>query len=231
MERSRVTQFTILFQLTRSRGARRYARLPLAVLLRISTHALTWSATAVFCGAKNVPLISTHALTWSATRGGRCAQPTPEYFNSRAHVERDGLSIAFSKKPLQISTHALTWSATSCCAYSIKIRKISTHALTWSATSLPDYMNLLYQHFNSRAHVERDHDLTFIGYTSSQISTHALTWSATSRKGVHDMPRSISTHALTWSATVDCLISIDGIDISTHALTWSATIPYILNAF
>ena len=57
----------------------------------ISTHALTWSATAVFSsGSCSCTGISTHALTWSAT-GSVGAPPTATRdFNSRTHVECDG---------------------------------------------------------------------------------------------------------------------------------------------
>ena len=99
------------FQLTRSRGARQqgadveshtidfnsraHVERDFPILVggtsrrRISTHALTWSATLAvrhFCAQR---VISTHALTWSATK-------TP--------AER--------REALRISTHALTWSAT-----------------------------------------------------------------------------------------------------------------------
>ncbi len=55
-------------------------------------------------------------------------------FNSRAHVERDGLDWFKNAVMENILTHALTWSATSW-QVSIKSRKLN---------------------FNSRAHVERD---------------------------------------------------------------------------
>ena len=63
-----ITPPLLSFQLTRSRGARPALVRQLAVLCRISTHALTWSATRE-C-RRNIFLsitISTHALTWSAT--------------------------------------------------------------------------------------------------------------------------------------------------------------------
>ena len=55
----------------------------------ISTHALTWSATAQYHHGQRITVISTHALTWSAT---------------------DSISAQSWHK--SISTHALTWSAT-----------------------------------------------------------------------------------------------------------------------
>ena len=56
----------------------------------ISTHALTWRATAHIILIGPIDVISTHALTWRATRA--------------ALVEKDKILI---------STHALTWRATS----------------------------------------------------------------------------------------------------------------------
>ena len=55
----------------------------------ISTHALTWSATALIRKQQLSHFISTHALTWSATMRGMLSEPS-----------------------MVISTHALTWSAT-----------------------------------------------------------------------------------------------------------------------
>ncbi len=103
--------------------------------LPISTHALTWSATKSGVKVDGAHIISTHALTWSATSchdyGNRCL----DYFNSRAHVERDVSILPLKTLYRRISTHALTWSATFYLYYS-----------TFRAIC----------HFNSRAHVERD---------------------------------------------------------------------------
>ena len=60
-------------------------------LAKISTHALTWSATVIISAFRSLSSISTHALTWSATS------------SSSAMFCENG-----------ISTHALTWSATPC---------------------------------------------------------------------------------------------------------------------
>ena len=99
-----------IFQLTRSRGARLVRRRYIRFNVRISTHALTWSATFRCLISFSVFDISTHALTWSATtskpnrfrfdafqltrsRGARLGRWIWSllrcYFNSRAHVERD----------------------------------------------------------------------------------------------------------------------------------------------
>ena len=118
------------FQLTHSRGVRRDSYLRCIDAKKISTHALTWSATVdVFAGIQTTDRISTHALTWSATfvditefmrynqfqlthsRGVRPenTQEKPKLtdFNSRTHVECDALtaSCISGKKRFQL-THS-----------------------------------------------------------------------------------------------------------------------------
>ena len=83
----------VIFQLTRSRGARHRQPARCRTARRISTHALTWSATWALQLVRKLDLfqltrsrgarlsvdevkeliksISTHALTWSATGGGK----------------------------------------------------------------------------------------------------------------------------------------------------------------
>ena len=78
-------------------------------------------------------IISTHALTWSATPSFFAIFSTGVHFNSRAHVERDGIAHDAVYR-FQISTHALTWSA--------------TVSVVFFVSGASD--------FNSRAHVERD---------------------------------------------------------------------------
>ena len=141
------------FQLTRSRGARPYRRCAGSQAWhfnsrahverdchlwrfvrqhKISTHALTWSATTAERTQPKEARISTHALTWSATRR------YDTYFPFAA-----------------ISTHALTWSAT---LRPQHIREIIEFQLTRSrgARQLTDKLVAALPHFNSRAHVERD---------------------------------------------------------------------------
>ena len=78
-----------LFQLTRSRGARRDSLSLCRENQKISTHALTWSATVFPHIIISPKRISTHALTWSATEQPCIDFPHSCDFNSRAHVERD----------------------------------------------------------------------------------------------------------------------------------------------
>ncbi len=174
---SSVTQFTILFQLTRSRGARR-------VLFSRS-------------GAEEK-----FQLTRSrgARRRNSNATIFSTNFNSRAHVERD-LADPMSK-PLSsaISTHALTWSATrlsSVTQFTILFqltRSRGARRVLFSRSGAEEKFQLTRSrgarrrnsnatifstNFNSRAHVERDLADPMSKPLSSAISTHALTWSAT----------------------------------------------------
>ena len=102
-------------------------------VVRISTHALTWSATLYHILFEQGSAISTHALTWSATADEYLIDLNRVHFNSRTHVECDAeqsdqhrflfhfnsrthvecdRNLSLRIPPLQISTHALTWSAT-----------------------------------------------------------------------------------------------------------------------
>ena len=57
--------------------------------LNISTHTLTWSVTNYYGMTDKQEVISTHTLTWSVT-GTAMTKIMAKYFNSHAHVERDG---------------------------------------------------------------------------------------------------------------------------------------------
>ena len=103
----------------------------------------------------NYVRISTHTLTWSVTFF-LYNTDTEENFNSHAHVERDGVYSKF-KTLGAISTHTLTWSVTMCGTNFGSGAKISTHTLTWSVTLHLLRLNCKNLHFNSHAHVERDH--------------------------------------------------------------------------
>ena len=166
------------FQLTHSRGVRLRTKRLKSQAPKISTHALTWSATqrAVFIGINSANFNSrTHVecdgrycgqrifsniFQLTHSRGVRrvplCGPGYRSNFNSRTHVECD-MKVKLTKK--NVGTFQLTHSrgvrlcggSTAQCS-----NAISTHALTWSAT----------------------HDQP-IGWREKRISTHALTWSAT----------------------------------------------------
>ena len=61
------------------------------VQIYISTHTLTWSVTRATNGNRTVNRISTHTLTWSVTFADEELKKITTYFNSHAHVERDGI--------------------------------------------------------------------------------------------------------------------------------------------
>ena len=145
----------IQFQLTHSRGVRLRFILPFIGVPAISTHALTWSATAFFTILSDIPVISTHALTWSATQSANrlsgWRKISTHALTWSATQSADRLS-GWRK----ISTHALTWSATQSADRLSGWRKISTHALTWSATLCDFVESIIKSDFNSRTHVECD---------------------------------------------------------------------------
>ena len=61
------------------------------IKILISTHTLTWSVTKDFLRYAIGKIISTHTLTWSVTWNILTVEGKLEkYFNSHAHVERDG---------------------------------------------------------------------------------------------------------------------------------------------
>ena len=146
--------FSLLFQLTRSRGAWLFWNATTIIFFFISTHTLTWSVTFRLPICYPHKAISTHTLTWSVT--------DEIYVN---HITDD------------ISTHTLTWSVTNLPKDIYHHNEISTHTLTWSVT-LNLFANRPYQlfqltrsrgawlplgtamfiprYFNSHAHVERD---------------------------------------------------------------------------
>ena len=81
-------------------------------------------------------------------------------FNSRSHVESDGITVVDSSGEI----------------------KISIHALTWRATSRPVRSSARPRDFNSRSHVESDMVVPLSSAKASVISIHALTWRATRRE-------------------------------------------------
>ena len=121
------------------------------------------------------------------------------YFNSHAHVERDGYVRKYCQNYI-ISTHTLTWSVTGCRAFLAKTSLISTHTLTWSVTEYELHHKYLVK-----------------------ISTHTLTWSVTFIYVILAKKHIISTHTLTWSVTQNISIQYIVYRISTHTLTWSVT--------
>ena len=124
---------SLLFQLTRSRGA--------------------WPRSFIFSVIKWWFQLTRSRGAWLRYR---ChSQKCKSNFNSHAHVERDDIctehfvnffisthTLTWSVTPnnytdkinLNISTHTLTWSVTFCSVTEICTTHISTHTLTWSVT-------------------------------------------------------------------------------------------------
>ena len=78
---------------------------------------------------------------------------------------------------------------------------ISTHALTWSATGIPLSIHDEYEHFNSRAHVERDVRAVRRRPAIQHFNSRAHVERDSKPVRILDTDGYISTHALTWSAT------------------------------
>ena len=144
------------------------------------------------------------------------------YFNSHAHVERDGNTL--------------------CCFACLSLFQLTRSRGAWRIIINTDTNST---DFNSHAHVERDDFAT--GWIKAYcISTHTLTWSVTQLFWLQWFCHTISTHTLTWSVTCwqgednpctvhfnshahverDCydVKSYINIFISTHTLTWSVTL-------
>ena len=137
------------FQLTRSRGAWRNSFNRICSVYIISTHTLTWSVTFPLAISWALLNISTHTLTWSVT-----------------------FAETQTKYPDTISTHTLTWSVTELL---LSVQICYSFQLTRSRGA---WQNLSEQkknqiHFNSHAHVERDHIKIWIGYINVDFNSHA----------------------------------------------------------
>ena len=122
--------------------------------MKISTHALTWSATALsYLDLANRSFQLTHS------RGVRPAgihhQTKAVHFNSRTHVECDKQN-RFRHQKQRISTHALTWSATFM-IFVWNSRQLNFNSRTHvECDGLVLFCDLFLFHFNSRTHVECD---------------------------------------------------------------------------
>ena len=123
------------------------------------------------------------------------------YFNSHAHVERDGKTDEIADILVNFNSHAhverdlFPLSCTQCS------HNFNSHAHVERDLFIP-ILPQMKKYFNSHAHVERDATYVRLNFNLS-ISTHTLTWSVTNRF-VHIISRKgISTHTLTWSVTCD----------------------------
>ena len=167
----------------------------------ISTHALTWRATAHLALNRYRYSISTHALTWRATSFLPLPKFRARHFYPRPHMEGDQWvcdEVDFRRGFLPTPSHGG--------------RRI-VHAVLCPMTT----------NFYPRPHMEGDCDHAVLVPWINSISTHALTWRATAALPVDFVDLAISTHALTWRATFFKKSKKVYDYISTHALTWRAT--------
>ncbi len=169
-------------------------------LVKISIHALTWSAT--YSGSMSAvwEVISIHALTWSATAKGLTElQHGSRFQSTHSHgVRRCLRTSAMVSNP--ISIHALTWSATA-------LGMIMLIALIFQSTHSHGVRHIkkvqIFRdtYFNPRTHMECD----LLGGSYMQVGinfnprTH-MECDENDRKA-KDGKGEISIHALTWSAT------------------------------
>ena len=101
------------------------------------------------------------------------------YFNSHAHVERDGVTGSVDLDTANFNSHAHVERDPGNRETERFHNEISTHTLTWSVTTYNGDHLPGNDDFNSHAHVERD--CTYAELLGSlNISTHTLTWSVTS---------------------------------------------------
>ena len=152
-------EHTLLFQLTRSRGA-----WPMQGLLRVRS-----------------TRISTHTLTWSVTMIVKENHYQKKNFNSHAHVERDRKQMLKGWDLWHFNSHAHVerdesfLQCRACWGY------FNSHAHVERDVVFDEIADF-FDNFNSHAHVERD-----VGRwkweVDTYISTHTLTWSVT-REGI-----------------------------------------------
>ena len=110
------------------------------------------------------------------------------------------LSNLNSLSRIDISTHTLTWSVTYRTENVFDSIPISTHTLTWSVTITFVVAVGCFRHFNSHAHVERDHVNPFGTASGNDFNSHAHV--ERDRIPKEDVKMIlISTHTLTWSVT------------------------------
>ena len=122
-----------------------------------------------------------------------------QYFNSHAHVERDGVTCISCENVLDFNSHAHVERDAVCNNFIIK-SYISTHTLTWSVTQWPCEAEWLLRFQLTRSRGAWLYSLILpIAYL--KISTHTLTWSVTYICTKHFINFFISTHTLTWSVT------------------------------
>ena len=223
MQRQNQNRYDYAFQLTRSRGARHTTHCRLRSCSRISTHALTWSAT--YGAYTQASRGQKFQLTRS--RGARhCHRRSYRVkrrnFNSRAHVERDAARSDDCGRGIYFNSRAhverdLPQCRQHCCAEHFNSRahverdiqpiavcvRVPEFQLTRSRGARHTaHIRRLREdrNFNSRAHVERDKFAK--RYRPARKHFNSRAHVERDLRGIGQWRNSgISTHALTWSAT------------------------------
>ena len=151
----------------------------------------------------------------------RCHLQILIYFNSHAHVERDGRCFQYPWLLYDFNSHAHV-ERDHVCMGIFKILEISTHTLTWSVTGSLFKLQDVRCNFNSHAHVERDHFRWCENCKQLHFNSHAHV-ERDRKMRTFQYQMQISTHTLTWSVTLvhECITGKK--HISTHTLTWSVT--------
>ena len=190
--------------------------------MKISTHALTWSATELVKLLGSITEISTHALTWSATNSSHDI-----FFHfafQLTHSRGVRPCAAHTCAPSRIFQLTHSRGVRPRCLADARVSIVNFNSRTHVEcdslvpSNVPDTRD-----FNSRTHVECDSKLVFSSTDHGHFNsrTHVECDLATNLES--DNIRIISTHALTWSATISSGLTPRRCIISTHALTWSAT--------
>ena len=242
---------TYIFQLTRSRGARRVSLRAVRQDCNFNSRAHVERDRATLHTAR-----APRSFQLTRSRGARLVLSIQNtsgiaFQLTRSRGARPGFRIG-ETFAITISTHALTWSATRrliiyqtpCMEFQLTrsrgarlwntieqdtAREISTHALTWSATEMLPHVPRELLDFNSRAHVERD------AAVKKERAKNVKNFNSRAHVERDGLPRrSICTR---YYFNSRAHVERDQVyparpaphTISTHALTWSATTIRILD--
>ena len=173
-----VKRFYRLFQSTHSHGVRPGQRFTRLEVIRLSIHALTWSATKYLGTNCKTLALSIHALTWSATPEDVLILFKDDAFNPRTHMECDQRGYDYKWRAARFqSTHS--HGVRLCLLFYIRIganfQSTHSHGVRREVKRSLKAARL----FQST----HSHGVRLVGLASSlqpcALSIHALTWSAT----------------------------------------------------
>ena len=124
---------------------------------------------------------------------------------------------------MSISTHTLTWSVTRPLSTIALSQTISTHTLTWSVTPLKSDSFPVFSHFNSHAHVERDHFSRCENCKQLHFNSHAHVERDSFSYIIQIQKKNFNSHAHVERDFICSSTTGNRLAISTHTLTWSVT--------